>query len=746
MTLYIYYWTLISFSLLITTSPYWPIMPQLDYLPIALIALVVSIKYRKAKGLLGLALAFVVILMHGNMLRFQTETLFQAGQDITITADINSFFRPINFGYQGIVVVRSINGESLTRFAQPTIRLNSPVDLQLGETISARVTVKPIYGLLNTVGYDAEKMALVQGVVGTAAINTQKSYYIINTPSIRANLIQSVTNKTNKIAHQGMILALMFGEREKLTAEDWQRLKFSGLSHLVAISGLHIGIAFGIGWSVGLMLLKASARFLSAPILVGLLCAISYAWLAGFSLPTQRAAMMCAIICVLQLLAGGVPKSLKWLVVLSLLLLIEPFSTQSASLWMSMTAVGAIFLYQSFSRPHPSLVMKLMRMQLFLMIIMSPIVISLFQGISLGTIAYNLVFVPWFSLVVIPLVFVSFIGHLFSPGFEYFWLGLNLSLQLVDWCVQYAEWMWIDVSRLSLMWFVAGIGWLVMSHVFSLRTATLLIVCFGLIQLNWREKPLWKMTVFDVGHGLSVLVQQDDSAMLYDTGVAWTTSSIVGQIVGPFMRAEGIQSLDYFVVSHFDSDHAGGFDDVITQWNPRYIITSQNKDSHTPCVEGQTWQWNAMQIQALWPPQVARRAYNPHSCVLRLSHRESSTELLLTGDIEAIAEWILARKPDRLAADIVVVPHHGSKTSSTAGFVTAVSPKVAVASLAKGNRWRLPSDAVVNRYREIGAIWKDTGSSGQILFEIYPQRFEVSGLRESKGKSWYRQMLRNGVE
>jgi competence protein ComEC len=257
---------------------------------------------------------------------------------------------------------------------------------------------------------------------------------------------------------------------------------------------------------------------------------------------------------------------------------------------------------------------------------------------------------------------------------------------------------------------------------------------------------LWQIVVLDVGHGLSILVQQQNRALVYDTGAAWQNSSMAEQVVTPLMISRGITQLDYLAISHFDNDHAGGLQAIKQQWSPSQILTSQSGDSFEPCVVGRSWQWGKITIESLWPPKLTSRAYNPHSCVFKLQHQESSTTLLLAGDIESIAEWILVREGEKLDSDILIVPHHGSKTSSIPAFISAVSPEVAVASLAKGGRWKLPDENVVKRYQKAGAKWLDTGHSGQVLFDVYPQSYQVSALRTRKGKTWYRQMLRNGVE
>lgn len=746
MTLYLNYWTLISFSLLITTSPYWPHMPSWHFALFPLAVLLASLKYRKARYGAGLALACVVILAHGNLLRYQTEMLFQSGQDITITADVDSLFKPINYGFQGIVIVRSINGQALTSLARPTIRLKGPQLLKPGDEISAAVKVNAIYGVLNEVGFDAETLALARSIVASAAINPKQSYSIISSGSIRGQLINKVTERLSTLENKGMILALLFGVRDDIPAQLWQQLKQSGLTHLISISGLHIGIAFAIGWSLGRIAMRIHFSMHFAPVFFGLLLATGYAWLAGFSIPTQRALLMCGLLCVIQYRAGSVPKRYKWLIVLAVLLALAPFSVVSMSLWMSMYAVAVMMFTLSVIARSQNRLMALVKMQLAIVLAMAPLVVYLFQGFSLGSLGYNLLFVPWFSLLVMPLAFVCLSLLLVGDVAQWLWLALDWSLQPLNWAISYSHWGWIELSHTQLKWLLLGV--ILLFSLWLIRRRALLLVTSIVVLSNveWREGPVWQLTILDVGHGLAVVVEQGDQALVYDTGGAWASSSIVKQIVSPYLIINGIERVEYLIISHFDHDHAGGWQDMVARWQPRVVISSQLVANSSKCVAGKKWQWQQIEIEAVWPPNMVERAYNAHSCVVRLSHTLLDSSALLVGDIESLSEWLLLREPSKLVADVMTVPHHGSNTSSTAAFIAAVSADTAIASTAKNSRWNLPSPKVVNRYEIAGTQWLDTGSDGQVTVKFYPNRTLVSALRQVKGETWYRQMLRKGVE
>lgn len=746
MTLYLNYWTLVSFCLMTITAPYWPVLPSWPAFVLCLAVLLLSVQYRKVRCLLGLVFAFIVIIFHGNVLKTQTETLFHAGQDITIKGEVDSFFKANNFGYQGIILIRSINGRRLNTFSQPKVRLTSPVKHNLGETIFADISVKPIHGLMNGVGFDAEKHAFSVGVVGSATLSQKQSFYTVSGQSLRQSTVKRLAEYTDLLKLKGVIEALVFGSRNNISLDTWQGLQQTGLSHLIAISGLHIGIVFGIGWWVGLCFLRLVPVGTYAPIIFGVVCAFCYAGLAGFSLPTVRALIMCCIFCFYQRRWGNVPASYKWLSTLTVLLCIEPFSTVSSSIWLSMSAVGVILIFLSLRSLTSSLLIRLVLMQVLISIAMAPITALLFNGLSLASVVYNLVFVPWFSLVVIPMVFIALSLTILGVDVAWLWRMVDVSLVPMMSTLEWADWGWISLSDRDVS-FVMLVVVFAFIAVFVKRNSLLIIaVVLSFVWVDWKPKPQWQLTILDVGHGLSVVIRQGSKTMIYDTGAAWQSSSIARRLLTPYLQVVGTNSLDYLVLSHFDNDHAGDWQYVEQKWQANRVIASQRVPGAIPCVRGNHWQWDNLQIEALWPPTITRRAYNPHSCVLKITHQTSGFSVLLTGDVERVAEWILVRAPEALKADVVLVPHHGSQTSSIVPFVAANDAKWAVASTAKNGRWNLPKPQVVERYRKQGAQWMDTGNFGRIMFNFYTNKIEVDALRLTKGQSWYRQMLRKGVE
>lgn len=746
MTLYLHYWTLISFSALVATSPFWPILPDWRYLFYAGVILVMTFKYRRLRGFVGLALACVVVLAHGNFMRFQTETLFQAGDDISITAEVDSFFTPIKFGFRGIVIVRSINGQTLTTGARAKIKLSAPIALVPQQIISADVTLRPIVGVVNEVGFDSEQYALATGLVGQASINTKRSFYVVSGTNRRAQLIDSVKRASADTEHQAFIQALLFGLRSDISSQTWQQLKQSGLSHLVAISGLHIGIAFSLGWLMGLVLFALFPRWVWLPMATGLALATTYAWLAGFSIPTQRALLMCIVLCCVQLRGGNLSYSFKWLLVLVALLFIAPFSVVSASLWMSMYAVACVFVFIALCPKGWHWLAKLLLAQMVIVIAMAPLVSWLYQGVSVAAVVYNLVFVPWFSWVVIPWLFVATTASLLCDSLSWLWIGLDWLFVPLDWALEHSNWGWWELSHHELYWLSGAVLLVALMPFLAIKAVAIVLCILLILSQPWRAKPLWVLEMMDIGHGLAVVIRQEQRVLLYDTGAAWNDSSIAEQVLTPYLVKYGVKEVDWLAISHFDNDHAGGFGHLSQRWSPNDIMTSQVNTGNITCVQGKSWQWGRLSINALWPPARVARAFNPHSCVLKIAESQSGFSLLLTGDVEAIAEWLLIRGEASLDAEIMTVPHHGSRTSSLPDFIKAVNPQIALVSTAKDGRWDLPNKQVVERYQQQGARLLDTGSHGQITVKFYSDHYTLTTMRAVKGNTWYRQMLRNRVE
>ncbi|WP_099612175.1 DNA internalization-related competence protein ComEC/Rec2 [Vibrio fujianensis] len=747
MTLLSNYWTLASFSLTVISAPYWPWMPNWFIALGLLIALSLSLLVNRCRGCIGIALALLVIITQGNLVRAQSNIILQFDSDITIKGEVNSFFNATSHGFSGSAVVRSINHRALPFFLTPKIRLSAPIELQPGDQFEFLVQVKPIYGRLNEVGFDLESYYLSQRWVARANVKANSTYQVISNNHLRSKLYSTVKQLTEFSAVQGIILALTFGERSLITEQQWLGLRNSGLIHLTAISGLHIGMAFGVGYGLGLLLSRIVKRGLWLPFLLGGVVALGYAWLAGFTLPTQRALIMCWLTILLLMLHIKVTATQRILLTLAAVLLWDPFTALTASFWLSFLAVSLV-IYQ-ISTLNPQLIWwkKALWGQCRLAILMIPMSAYFFAGVSLSSVLYNILFIPWFSVVVIPVLFLALLGYsMFQSEVSWWWQWVDWALWPLHSSLNFSEQSWLDLS-LSIQYFLLLllILWF-FRPILTLRAWVAIGCIMGAMWICLPDKKSWRVDVLDVGHGLAVLIERNNAFVLYDTGSSWQGGSYAQSLVAPLLLHRGATALDGVIISHLDNDHAGGLNDIQRLLSPSWIRASQKREGFRACIQGESWQWQGLTFTALWPPRLVQRAENPHSCVVRVEEPEYGHSLLLTGDVTAIGEWLLSREPAILASDVMLVPHHGSQTSSTLNFIQRVSPQLALASLAKGHRWQLPHPEVLARYQALGIDWQDTGESGQLSLLYHQGHRQLLALRKRGIIPWYRQMLRNEVE
>ncbi|WP_220431791.1 DNA internalization-related competence protein ComEC/Rec2 [Vibrio paracholerae] len=703
--------------------------------------------HRAGRKFLGFVVAILIIVLQGNLIRDQSNVLYQAGPDIIIKGRADSFFRQTRYAHEGFALIYEVNGQSLGTLFQPRVRLTTPILLQPNDLFEFSATVKPVIGRLNEIGFDAEAHYMAQSVIARVSVKANTPYTISPQEDVRSSLQQKLVTLTQNSPFQGIILALTFGERNGIDEQEWRALRNSGLIHLVAISGLHIGIAFSVGYFLGLGMMRLHAKLLWSPFVCGALLAVFYAWLAGFTLPTQRALIMCLLNVALVMLAFPLSALKRILLTLVAVLVWSPFTSLSNSFWMSFLAV-AIVLYQLASQSQRQVWWKaLLWAQVFLVCLMAPVTAYFFGGLSVTAVLYNLVFIPWFSLVIVPALFLGLLLMVVWPGVAaVYWPWVDWTFLPLDWALQFADVGWWVVPSKVQGVVAASVAILLLYRFMSLKACSLLLSMIGLWWWFPSITSLWRMDVLDVGHGLAIVIEQDERAIVYDTGSSWPGGSYVQSVIEPMLQQRGLRQVDGVILSHLDNDHAGDWQGLAERWQPDWIRASQLGTEFMPCIRGESWQWQSLHFTVLWPPQAVSRAYNPHSCVIRMTDTQSNHSVLLSGDVTAMGEWLLARDGAQLQSDVMIVPHHGSKTSSTAEFIAQVNPKLAIASVAKDNRWNLPNPQVVARYQAQQIEWLDTGQAGQISLFFYPEQLDWFTQRSLGWQPWYRQMLRKGVE
>ena len=736
------YWILISFSLTTLSSVVWPAMPSW---PLGVLLCICCIVIRHLRWGAGIGFAVVLILTHSQILSVQKQMIFKFGANITITAKVDSFFKASQSGYSGTVKIIQIENQPLSWFQQPRVYLRAPIELRSGQVARFNVTIKPIYGVRNEVGYDLEKQAISQRIVARANVTPKSPFVVSSYTGIKDKLYRHLALLSADSSTQGLVFALVFGDRSKISAEQWQQLRDSGLAHLVAISGLHIGIAFGVGFFLGSLVGRGHRWLLWSPWVLGFGVAWSYAWLAGFTLPTQRALMMCAVQVILILAQVKVSSVWRIIITLAGVLLLDPFASYSSSFWLSFLAVVMVIVFAHSVMNVRHAWRKALLIQFGMSLGMLPVTGWFFSGVSVGSFLFNLFFIPWFSFVLVPLVFLLLVMLLLTNGVSgWLWQVVMLGFSPMQWALPLAKGGWLPLSQtlISIMIVIVAL-WLV-RHVVHRSILGLLLLLWLLHDAFTEPEEGWNIHVLDVGHGLALLIEQQGHAVVYDTGSAWSGGSYAQSLILPMLARRG-WPLDGVILSHTDNDHSGGRL-WLEEFAPNaWLRASQRLSGYQPCVAGSYWWWKALRFDVLWPPAMVTRANNQYSCVVMVSDLNGH-RVLLTGDIDAVGEWLLSRGRDDLHAEVMLVPHHGSRTSSTRHFIAKVHPTWAIASVEKGGQWHLPSKNIVNLYRSLDSIWLDTADSGQITVNFQASKITITTKRSDANQPWYRQMLRNGVE
>ncbi|PJZ04900.1 DNA internalization-related competence protein ComEC/Rec2 [Pantoea rodasii] len=615
-----------------------------------------------------------------------------------------------------------------------------------GQRWKMTLRLRAVHGRLNEGGFDAQRFALanhtpLQGRV----IHQQVESVQCN---LRDRLISYHQPLLEPLQQSAILQALAFGERENMTKPQRQLLRETGTAHLMAISGMHIALAASIGWMIarGLQWLLP-ARYIGYifPLVGSVVTAAVYCWLSGSHAPAQRAMVALLIWMMIRIAGWQLTGWQVWTLCMGGLLWLDPLTVLSESFWLSALAVAMLIIwFQWFALPARYgkawrwLPLRLLHLQAGMMILMAPLQIFLFQGISLSALLANLLAVPVVSLITVPLILLALLLPVMPIATGLWWLADLSVSQVMQGLARLPAGWWPLNDAVPAIAFIWG-GLLLWRSGVIYYT---LMPCCGcaLAIFIWRsqaEQDDWQIDMIDVGHGLAIAITQGREVVLYDAGPRWNQDDAGARVILPWLHYQG-RNLSSIIVSHKHLDHQGGVDSL-HQANPNMVIRSAlAKPGHLPCQRGEKWQWGKLTFTALWPPAGNTQGQNNDSCVVRVD--DGTVSLLLTGDIELEAERkLVALEKAQLSSTLIQVPHHGSRTSSGPLLLRSVAGKGAMASVARYNAWRMPAPAVVDRYRQQGYIWYDTAQSGQIHIGVRQGEWQIKGLREQIKPRWYHQ-------
>jgi len=644
--------------------------------------------------------------------------------------------------------------------------------IRAGERWRFSVRLRRPHGSANPGGFDYESWLLQRAIGATGYVRpggTERLDDLVLRPAYLIERVREILRERHwdtlsGYPYAGILIALAMGDQNAIDARQWQLFARTGVSHLMSISGLHVTmvaslLAALVHWlwrRSSTLMLALPARKASA--LAGFLAALAYCLIAGFAVPAQRTLYMVGVVA-LALWANRISSVSRVLcLALLLVLLLDPWAVLAPGFWLSFGAV-AVILYVATGRlrsghahaPGQSLV-QWGRIQWAITLALAPLLLVWFQQISLVSPLANAVAIPLVSLVVTPLALA---GSVLPLDFilELAHAAMAAQMWLLEWCdrLPLAVWQQHAPAAWTVVLALGGCAWLLLPRGVPARWLglPLMLPMFAVAPLAPAPGAAW-VTVLDVGQGLAVMVQTERHALLYDTGPAYSPDADSGtRVILPFLRASGIARLDAVVLSHDDNDHAGGAASVLSGL-PVGILYSSLAAGHPallvapayrpPCAAGQGWVWDGVRFDMLHPTAGSYAAdgikANDRSCVLKISAAHGA--LLLSGDIETRSEAeLLERARDELRADVLVVPHHSSHTSSTEEFIAAVRPRWAIIPTGYRNRFGHPKEDVVERYRISGARLLRTDSAGAVLVRFDATGIGVEPYRELRKRYWH---------
>lgn len=799
--------TLFGFVSIFLSSLLWPSLPNISLIAFASLVLILVAYFKLSAKATGMLLGFVWVSVVGQYYThsianhdYFSQSMLVQGKVLNLQqANVDNVTQngPIKLNLR----LSKIGNNSFSFypfFLRPKIRIswyNPSFSLSQGDNVQLLVKLKPAVGLANEGGFNYQKWLVSQGISATGYVKKSPSNKLIShhltKRQLLVNHLENLQLKNGRFIH-----ALSYGDRRFLTDQDWNLLQNTGTAHLFAISGMHLATVFAgcllvfksafKGLTYFLVLFNApliiTKNFKKLLLLVSLLACLIYSNLAGNQIPVMRAWLTLCLIVLLLLSNKNWRKTSIILAMLSLIVILYPLSILSLSFWFSLIAVCLIiiFVWRFPLTPQASFKNKVyyaLKLQIFLSITTLPLILIFFNTLPFSALLANALMIPITTFLLLPLCLLGSLFTVFSipTGTLYFVLDMAFETTLgllyhinrnsefyVDYVLteffsnttknEVANFLIYLVSSpfLYILAFVILLPPIIYKKFMVLASSLVLILYIATHDVrNINKAQKWRFIAFDVGQGSAHIIQSGDKTVLYDTGMGNSAFSMAKNVLIPYFEYKNITSLEYVFISHYDNDHSGGLNDIKQAMGVTQVIDPSNFCNRSTFVSQQKKDPNVMQlggvsIEILWPINRTSVQHNNHSCVVKVT--DSNHSILLTGDIEHKAESELVeyyKGTHLLKSDIIVAPHHGSKSSSSEAFIEAVDPSYVVFSAGYRNRWGFPHQEVLKRYtdRKIQAF--HTGNHGQIIFSFSSDRkpfIEVETYRHDINPKWYNEI------
>lgn len=639
------------------------------------------------------------------------------------------------------------------------------LELRAGQRWRLPVRLRRPHGSLNPHGFDLELWMFEQGLGASGHVRAAagRGAELLQEDAgepvlrLRQRVRDAIFLEVADPVAAGVLAALVVGDQASIGREEWDLFRVTGVAHLMSISGLHVTMfawlaagVLGRLWRLHPALMHA----VPAPMAArwgGLAGAAAYAAVAGWGVPAQRTVWMLATVVVVRSLGWRWP---AWAVLAAagtVVTAADPWALLQPGFWLSFVAVALLMASSpggvEASRPAAGRLRSAaqalgrglsegLRTQAVATIGLAPLTLVFFQQLSLVGFVANLVAVPLVTFVVTPL-------GMLGVAWPALWSAAGVAVTtLADFLQRLAGWpLAVWQAAAAPAWAVAvglcGGALAILPLPWRLRLLALPLFLPLLVPPVTRPaEGRFEAVVADVGQGTAVLVRTRRHLLVYDAGPQYSPESDAGQrVLLPLLIARGEAGIDRLMLSHRDTDHVGGarallahrrVGDLSSSLEPAHPLR-QGGPPHHDCAAGQQWQWDGVRFKVLHPapgepaalagpngafatpPRRVGATPNAVSCVLHVQDAQGRA-LLLTGDIEAMQELrLLEQSAPALRAEVMLVPHHGSRTSSTPGFIEAVGPRVAVAQAAYRSRFGHPAPDVVARYvdREVDFVRSD---------------------------------------
>ncbi len=685
----------------------------------------------------------------GLRFRLQVESALLDGQPVRLPPQVD-------VGWYGDAAAQTAD----------TSRLPPP-DLRAGERWHMTLRLKAPHGARNPYGFDYELYLWEQGVQATGYVRAsakdpapQRMTQTWQYPVVLARQVvrERIYQQVHERAFAGMLAALVVGDQAAIDRLDWDVFRATGVAHLVSISGIHVtmfawGAALLVGW-----LWRRSSRLCialpapSAALMGGVLLATAYAVFSGWGVPAQRTCLMLAAVALLRLSGARWPWPHVWMLACAVVVVSDPWALLQAGFWLSFVAVGILFatnlgaheIDPTGARGIKHHMLSGLREQWVITVALTPLTLLLFGQVSLVGLVANALAIPWITLVVTPLALLGVVVPMLWDMAAGAIAWLHVYLQWL------ASWSWASITvAVPPLWAgaagVLGGLMLVLPWGWSMRVLGLPLL---LPVVLWRA-PLpvvgqFELLAADVGQGNAVLVRTASHALLYDAGPRYSLESDAGhRVLVPLLQALHTR-LDTLVLSHRDVDHVGGAPAVLAM-QPQAELLSSIETTHPlqalrpakRCEAGQHWEWDGVRFDVLHPQAAdynTTAKSNAMSCVLRISNGAHTA--LLVGDIEQPQEARLVAQGIDLSADVLLVPHHGSKTSSSVEFLDAVAPGIGIVQSGYRNRFGHPAAPVLERLQERKVRVVDSPRCGAYTWQSW-QAQNSACLRLQDRRYWH---------